>query len=338
MLDRRQGGDDDSADQRISDGSQRQHREDDARIGSLDVHGHVGRTHYTHKSVRFVAASAQPPYPRCVPNVDPPMLRKDAERSRAAILAAARELLGTGRDVPMYEIGRHAGVGQATLYRHFPDRSALVAALAREHVGRIEAIAAEHAGDGQALFVVLDAAVEMVVALHDVVGILRQDTALAPVLHELRQRMLAVFEATLQGSPAAPRLRDGVGAPDAQLVLNMVHGALAGIAVPAERCAAARRALDFALNGIIGRDPAAPTVKPGLGAGTGSGRGSPAEPPTLSRARTTSIHQDSHKFHSPASSIRAGTRTLLTISASIRTEPARPTTTAREAPAISTVG
>jgi AcrR family transcriptional regulator len=196
-----------------------------------------------------VAATA--PYPRCVSNVDQRSLRKDAERSRAAILAAARELLGAGRDVPMYEIGRHAGVGQATLYRHFPDRSALVAALAREHVARIESIAAEHDGDDQALFVILDAAVDMLVSLHDVVDILRQDTTLAPVLHELRQRMLAVLETTLRNSGNGPRLRDDVGAHELQLVLNMVHGALAGIAAPAERSAAARRALEFALDGII---------------------------------------------------------------------------------------
>ena len=43
-------------------------------------------------------------------------LRKDAARNRAAILDAARELFACGRDVPMYEIGRRAGVGQATLY------------------------------------------------------------------------------------------------------------------------------------------------------------------------------------------------------------------------------
>ncbi len=211
-------------------------------------------------------------------HVDERSPRKDAERSRAAILAAARELLGTGRDVPMYEIGRHAGVGQATLYRHFPDRSALVAALAREHVARIEAIAAEHEGDGQALFVVLDAAVEMVVSLHDVVGILRQDTALAPVLHELRQRMFAVFETTLQGPPAATRLRDGVGAADVQLVLNMIHGALAGIAAPAQRSTAARRALDLALNGIIERDGAEPAVTPGSARAPVRARNRPPSP------------------------------------------------------------
>jgi len=84
-----------------------------------------------------LASTAQPP------------LRKDAARSRAAILTAARELFSSGRDIPMYEIGRRAGVGQATLYRHFPDRAAIVAAISREHVERIEALAAEHEDDSR---------------------------------------------------------------------------------------------------------------------------------------------------------------------------------------------
>ena len=56
-------------------------------------------------------------------------LRKDAQRNREAILAAARELFAESADVPMYEIARRAGVGQATLYRNFPDRRNLAASL-----------------------------------------------------------------------------------------------------------------------------------------------------------------------------------------------------------------
>jgi AcrR family transcriptional regulator len=182
---------------------------------------------------------------------DPPVLRKDAERSRAAILGAARELFATGRDVPMVEIGRHAGVGQATLYRHFPDRSAVIAAVAREHVATIEAIADAHEGDDRALFVVLGAAVDMLVELHDVVGILRSEATLAPVLGELRARMLAVLQTALEGSRDTCGLRRDLAAGDLQLVLNMVTGALSGLAAPGERAVAAHRALDLALNGVL---------------------------------------------------------------------------------------
>jgi AcrR family transcriptional regulator len=180
----------------------------------------------------------------------PPPMRKDAARSRAAILTAARELFSSGREVPMYEIGRHAGVGQATLYRHFPDRAAIVAAISREHVERIEATAAEHKEDDDAILIVLHAAAEMLVCIHDLVGILRGDAALAPVLNELRQRMRTVLDTTLERSRTIRLLRDDLRADDLLLVLNMINGALAGVATPAERTKAAARALDLALDGL----------------------------------------------------------------------------------------
>jgi len=190
-----------------------------------------------------LASTAQPP------------LRKDAARSRAAILTAARELFSSGRDVPMYEIGRRAGVGQATLYRHFPDRAAIVAAISREHVERIEAIAAEHEDDDHAILIVLDAAADMLVRIHDLLGILREDAALAPVLAELRQRMLVVLDATLDRSRASELLREDLRADDLLLVLNMINGALTGIASTAERTTAATRALDLALQGLRRQPP-----------------------------------------------------------------------------------
>ncbi len=177
-------------------------------------------------------------------------LRKDAARSRAAILAAARELFRWGRDVPMYEIGRRAGVGQATLYRHFPDRSAIVAAISREHVEGLERIAAENEHDERAILIVLDGAAAMLVCMHDLVGILRADTSLAPVLSELRGRMLNVLGSALERSRPAHLLREDLRAEDLLLVLSMINGALTGIATPDERSAGATRALDLALNGL----------------------------------------------------------------------------------------
>jgi AcrR family transcriptional regulator len=55
-------------------------------------------------------------------------LRADAERNRAALLAAAREIFGEhGLDASLDEIARRAGVGNATLYRRFPRRRDLIA-------------------------------------------------------------------------------------------------------------------------------------------------------------------------------------------------------------------
>jgi AcrR family transcriptional regulator len=55
--------------------------------------------------------------------------RSDAERNRARILAAAREVFGeSGLLAPMSEVARRAGVGIATLSRNFAAREDLIAA------------------------------------------------------------------------------------------------------------------------------------------------------------------------------------------------------------------
>ncbi|WP_238008647.1 helix-turn-helix domain-containing protein [Dactylosporangium sp. AC04546] len=65
--------------------------------------------------------------------------RRDAQRNRAAIVEAASELMMTRPDaIPMPAIARRAGVGQATLYRHFPDRSALADAVVDHQLDRLE--------------------------------------------------------------------------------------------------------------------------------------------------------------------------------------------------------
>ncbi|MFH8804271.1 TetR/AcrR family transcriptional regulator [Streptomyces sp. NPDC017936] len=58
----------------------------------------------------------------------PQPVRSDARDNRARILDAARTVFGEeGLGAPMREVARHAGVGPATLYRHFPTKHALFA-------------------------------------------------------------------------------------------------------------------------------------------------------------------------------------------------------------------
>ncbi|MET7464390.1 helix-turn-helix domain-containing protein [Nonomuraea sp. NPDC005501] len=61
--------------------------------------------------------------------------RTDAARNAELLLAAARELFDErGPDVPLDDVARRAGVGNATLYRHFPTRSDLIVAVYAEEV------------------------------------------------------------------------------------------------------------------------------------------------------------------------------------------------------------
>ncbi|GEM31681.1 TetR family transcriptional regulator [Nocardia neocaledoniensis NBRC 108232] len=65
----------------------------------------------------------------------PPAERTDAARNRAKVLSAAAELFATNdpRTVTMDDIAKAAGVGRGTLYRRYPDRTAIAVALLDEH-------------------------------------------------------------------------------------------------------------------------------------------------------------------------------------------------------------
>ncbi|MCX5074911.1 TetR/AcrR family transcriptional regulator [Streptomyces sp. NPDC060334] len=69
-----------------------------------------------------------------------PRPRADAVRNRERILAAAREVLvELGSTAPFDEVARRAGIGNATLYRHFPDRATLVRHVVLYVMGRVTA-------------------------------------------------------------------------------------------------------------------------------------------------------------------------------------------------------
>ncbi|MFI7413655.1 TetR/AcrR family transcriptional regulator [Streptomyces sp. NPDC049627] len=82
----------------------------------------------------------------------PTVLRADARRNRERILeAAVRAFSEKGADVAIDTIAKAAGVGSATLYRHFPTREALVEAAYRNELARVcdsaPKLLAEHAPD-----------------------------------------------------------------------------------------------------------------------------------------------------------------------------------------------
>ncbi|MEU7373325.1 TetR/AcrR family transcriptional regulator [Streptomyces albidoflavus] len=75
----------------------------------------------------MTATHGQPPAP--------PARRADARLNRERLVAAAREVFAAaGPEASLNEVARRAGVGPGTLYRHFPNRSALLAAVLRERI------------------------------------------------------------------------------------------------------------------------------------------------------------------------------------------------------------
>ncbi|MCP2168725.1 TetR/AcrR family transcriptional regulator [Goodfellowiella coeruleoviolacea] len=85
--------------------------------------------------------------------------RADAERNRARVLAAARELFtARGDEVQMPDVARAAGVGIGTVYRHFPSRTALIAAAGEQRhaeiveFARAECLTRSDAAEGLAAY------------------------------------------------------------------------------------------------------------------------------------------------------------------------------------------
>jgi AcrR family transcriptional regulator len=71
-------------------------------------------------------------------------LRADAQRNYDALLTAGRSVFARfGVDAPLEDVAREAGVGQGTLYRHFPTRDHLFVAILQERVDFLDAKARE---------------------------------------------------------------------------------------------------------------------------------------------------------------------------------------------------
>src|ERR1700759_3383884 len=86
-------------------------------------------------------------------------LRSDARRNREAVLAAAQELFAKeGLEAQTPDVAKAANVGVGTVYRHFPTKDHLIAALVSERFDRLagnvqEGLEAADAWEGVANFI-----------------------------------------------------------------------------------------------------------------------------------------------------------------------------------------
>jgi AcrR family transcriptional regulator len=73
--------------------------------------------------------------------MDAPRRRADATDNRARIIRAARVVIANADELKLNAVAKQAGVGQGTLYRHFPTREDLLAEIYREDVDELVAAA-----------------------------------------------------------------------------------------------------------------------------------------------------------------------------------------------------
>ncbi|MFJ4873784.1 TetR/AcrR family transcriptional regulator [Streptomyces sp. NPDC088745] len=165
-----------------------------------------------------------------------PRPRADALRNRERIVAAAREMfVEQGPEVPLDEIARRAVVGNATLYRHFPDRAGLihevVLSVLSRTAERAEAAVldiAEERGDpfGALRRFVHDAADERIGALCPMLSE-GFDQNHADLLAG-RERLEAAVEDLMGRARKAGRLRADVAVGDLMVALSQLTRPLPG--------------------------------------------------------------------------------------------------------------
>jgi AcrR family transcriptional regulator len=152
--------------------------------------------------------------------------RADARRNYENVLAAAREAFAEGGEsTALEEIARRAGVGIGTLYRHFPNRQALVEALYLEEVEEVCRSAAEQPA-GADPWEALNGWFERFIAY------LATKRALAAELLNYLDRDAELFKASRAalfeaGEPLLRRAQDaGAVRPDVDIaeVISMVMG------------------------------------------------------------------------------------------------------------------
>jgi AcrR family transcriptional regulator len=180
-------------------------------------------------------------------------LRKDAARSRRAILGAARDLYRDDAGTSFAEIAHAAGVGQATVYRHFADRRALLAELADEDMDRLEERTAAEPIGPRSLEALLAEIVASFTSSQGMIEAIRAGEVEETRVRRLTDRTLELFAPRLEAAREAGRVRTDLTVEDLLVVLAMVDGALASVAERTEREAAATRALQIALDGLLSR-------------------------------------------------------------------------------------
>jgi AcrR family transcriptional regulator len=188
-------------------------------------------------------------------DVDARALRADASRNREALLAAAtRAFASAGAEPSMRAIAREAGVGIATLYRHFPTRESLVDAVYHDQVGRLTLGARdllEQVPPAEALRRWMDLFGDWLMTKHGMI-----DTLLAMIesgeiaLAQTRAELLDVITGMLDAGRAAGDLRADVTAEDISASLT---GIFTVVGKP-EQHAQATRLLDLLMDGLRFRE------------------------------------------------------------------------------------
>jgi len=177
--------------------------------------------------------------------------RADARRNEATLLeAAAATFITSGVDAPVREIAAQAGVGVATIYRHFPTRADLIVAVYRHQVEACAeagpALLASSSSPHAALAAWINLFVDFLVTKHGLAEALRSDNAAFQTLHAyFLDRLVPVCAGLLEAGVAAGEIRPDIEAIELMLgVGNLCIGGTGNSRYDA------RRMVDLVITGL----------------------------------------------------------------------------------------
>jgi AcrR family transcriptional regulator len=159
----------------------------------------------------------------------PRPLRRDAQRNRERILAAARELFAErGVDATLDDVAARAGVGVGTVYRRYANKDALLDELFEEGIAELATLAEESLSNPdpwRALIRFLERLEEGFVANRALEQLVLHTDRGQEQVARARDQLMAPIEALVERAKADGRLRADFEAED----IAMIHTMLAAV-------------------------------------------------------------------------------------------------------------
>jgi AcrR family transcriptional regulator len=183
-------------------------------------------------------------------------LRADAQQNRQRILEAARDALAASGDASLNSIAKKAGVGPATLYRHFPSREALVMAVYRYDVQQLADTAPKLLTDHppiEALRLWFDQLARYGMSKHGLAGVLNAATS-DGLVRQSYEPLTGAIRQLLQACTEDGSIRAGHDPDDVLLILGSLWRIDPGPGAEAR----AGRLLDLVMAGLQAGAPKGP--------------------------------------------------------------------------------
>ncbi|MDQ8044281.1 MAG: helix-turn-helix domain-containing protein [Solirubrobacteraceae bacterium] len=159
-----------------------------------------------------------------------PPLRADARRNRDALLTAARSVFAElGLDAPLDAIAKRAGVGRATLYRRFPTRDALIAAIFDDDFAALSEVVAQADDPSNAYFDFLEAAMQLQCDNLGFIELFTRAPNNTDVMDQIDRRWVDAITGPLAAAQDAGLVRSDLTPEDTGTMLLMIGAATANL-------------------------------------------------------------------------------------------------------------